>query len=669
MSARPLPAGILILFFALLSVACEQAEEARAAEDRFFKGDPEVIPEVHENRLGKEPIPFLRLHSADPVHWQPWSEKVFEHALKEQKPVFALVVDGSFPASHDVLKAIASSAGLRNLLHQHYVCTLIELHAYPELGLVSTILSDEIRKAPNLPSMIVLSHEKHPVGWLPIMKTDVIRFEELFEQFHQMFQDRWTDNPRYVVRNSEMNHENRLRRLKITGSTTTPAKLREAVRKAARELSALYDPISGEIDHSGGLVPFGLLQFASRVAAEPTTSNKLRTRLLEMVSGHSKLIMNSAIKDPLDGGVFSARSTRRWNLPVFVKDSSSQLEAVIALSQIATLTGNKDYLRHAEEILAFAESEFSDGKGRLNLTSTAVSQELTQKAYLWSRETLQKTLREEEYPLIEKCFGISSLGNIPIEADPKRRYMRLNSLSLTRTPESVAPELGLSPENARELYESARKRLLVHRQELLATEEHPTGAHRPAALAARHASALLELAAASGKMELVAKARDILIEVKRSHAETDRLMRIPKMQGRRGIVARGIDYALLLEAVFRLYREDLDPKHLVWANRLAAEAFSYLKNKEGLLLEAPYDDTILKIPSYSSHMVYGNSTWGTIYGPLARLHQFAGSERVAGKDRVHSWLQNGEERHRPHRFRDGRPDPSFAHGGLPRWPG
>jgi uncharacterized protein YyaL (SSP411 family) len=632
MCPRPiftLLSATLLLVTLLLATGCKENKAALEEEDRYFKTDPETVPEVHQNRLGSEPTAFLRNQASAPVHWQPWAPELFEHALREQKIVFALVVNGNFPATQELLESLAIDPELVRILNTHYVCSLVDVHANPEVGLFAKTLAHELALPIRFPTMIWLTHEKNPIAWLPLSVHEVRNFNRTFSQSHEMLRDRWEAQPRYVVRNSEMDNSTRAEHLATGLPRADKIKLRETIHMAAREISALYDPTSGELDGSGGLVPFGILQFASVVANDGATSPTIRKRLLAMLKGHTDLLLKSAVHDPLDGGFFSARRTRGWSLPVFSKDSATQLECVIALTQVAAATGDENYLMPAQKVLTATEAQFSDKLGGLGLYQYAASEDKTTAAYLWSREKLVELLSPDEFAVAEKSYGITSRGNIPIENDPKRSYFRLNSLRREMAIPELALELGIPAAAVTERLASARNRLLVHRQEMLGEEGTRIEKTHPLSLMARHVAALTELGFATHNQELLKRARVQLDALRKKFVLEGGLMRLAPAEGRRGVPARGNDYAILLDAIFRLYLYDLNPADLTWAHGLAQEALEKLKTEEGLLREAPINDRILLPASHGSSMIFGSSTWGVIYGPLARLNLLTGSEELA----------------------------------------
>ncbi len=195
------------------------------------------------------------------------------------------------------------------------------------------------------------------------------------------------------------------------------------------------------------------------------------------------------------------------------------------------------------------------------------------------------------------------------------------------TPEAAASDLGITAERARKLLASARQRLRSHRRQLLQAGGQTVEPTPVTSVNARFAVALAELGAVCNDPELLQRAQKVLRFLRQSHYTGDGgLMRIAPTSTRRGIPARGIDYATLLDALFRVYRHDLDPRHLVWAARLGREVLGNHSDTEGLLLEVPGKDRILTVPLYDPAMIVGNSAWGIIYGPLQRLHQLTGAE-------------------------------------------
>ena len=618
------------LLSVLCLASCREAVTVAEEEDRYFTEEPEVVPEARRNGLAEESTAVLRELSTHPVPWVPWSEEVFDYAKREQKIVFALLINAQFSSTQSVLDELAKNPELVRLLQDHYVCTLIDYHAHPEMALVTALLTSEAGQTTALPFFAFITHERNPISWLSLPTSSVPRFGHVLRQAHEMLVDRWQENPRYVVRNSQLNQDDRLKRFQdLLDRVLNPAEerededarraLRTQLQEAGVSTAALYDPITRDVDGSGPLLTLPILRLACALVEDPLLPAFSKKRLTDLISGHTSYLMDTAILDPLDGGVFLGRQTPGWTVPLFVKDGLTQLEAISTLCEIARVTGDSKHLDHANKIFNYLEKRFIDEQGNLRHYYPAAPRETLNDAHLWSTDELAEVLAEEEFSVVEAHYGIVARGNIPEEADPKRRHFRLNRLRPVKDLAAVADELNISLEQARTLLDSAHQRMLVHRAELLG-EGDTEPSFAPVGIQVRLSTTLVDLGVATERPELLERARTLLEAIKQEHAEAERLMRIPSTHGRRGVTARGIDYATLLEAVWRLYQEDFDPQLLVWAHRLTTEILTYLKLDTGILTEAPAGDTILPIPITGDLRMLGQSTWCTLFASLARLN-------------------------------------------------
>ena len=51
----------------------------------------QMTDQFNQNRLGAATSPYLRQHMANPVHWQPWEQAVFDEARRRNVPVLLSV--------------------------------------------------------------------------------------------------------------------------------------------------------------------------------------------------------------------------------------------------------------------------------------------------------------------------------------------------------------------------------------------------------------------------------------------------------------------------------------------------------------------------------------------------------------------------------------------------
>lgn len=612
-----------------LLISCDQPTRraAKADEDSdFFKGEAQHLPHLHQNQLQHGATGFLRSRSGDTVHWQPWSPQLLADAKAEQRLIFALLGSGKFPNTIQLLDQFLAQSALSKLINDRYLCTLIDIEAHPEMALQLGGLAGEIGRPITFPGFIWFSHEGNPVAWLPLSNMEVNNFDEVFGSAELMVSGIWEDSPRYVVNNSAHDNTNRIERIVFSPSTDTSAEATLAIlRSSARKLAVLYDPATETLDGGGGLLPTSLLHFAGCAISSPLIPDRTDQKFRELVQGVSSQLMRGAIRDPLAGGFFSARRSRGWDLPQTFKTNDTQANAALAFSQNALASDHPVWAQVAVETLAYAERRFSaqrDGQGSYVVY---LDRELTDRAFFWSEARLTELLTPEELAVATQAYGITALGNIPIEQDPRRDYFHQNSLGQKLTSAEVAAALGTPPAQTADLLEQARQRLLAQQHEILS----PAGASftdptRITASNARTIQALVSTTRSTGDEAHLQRAQTLLRYLREHHYSPEGgLLRIAKSEDQDGVRARGEDYSALLVALFHIYRLDLDPTHLEWALTLAEEAIETLGTEDHLLLERPPGEAIGDFPLYSHAMIFGDSTWGTIYGPLVRLTQLA----------------------------------------------
>ena len=616
--------------------SCEErkgpAKEAMVVEEeRFFEGEPEVIEHLHRNQLGQEPSDFLRSRADDAVNWQGWSPTLFEEAKQEQRLVFALIGSSRFTTTTHFFDQLKKHPELIKRLNDQYVCTLVDIDVHPEMALQMAALCVEIKRPVSFPVIAWISHEGSPVTWLPLTEKDINTIDELFDKSESLVARLWKDDPRYVIDSSAQADEGRAIRQKLEPAEDASLEtLRSVTLSSAGALAALYDPITETMDGGGGLLPCSVLRMAGAVGQSSIADKRLKDSLRGFARGLSGTLNRSAIRDPLDRGFFSARSSAGWGIPNRLKAVDTQSTLATAYAQNAEWTGQPEVLQIAQEVMAFVELELASGGESIGNFWVMDDDKIGDHALFWSQERVRDLLPADVFPVIEKAYGISGLGNVPPEADPRRKYFRKNTFAEKLTAAETAEALKLNPDTTAQLLESGRKILLAQRQELIERSNLVLKDEtRITSVNANYATALARLACITGDERYLTKAQSVLTYLRSRHYSPEGgLVRIGTVGGRRKIRARGIDYSSLIAALFEVYRMDLDPSHLIWAHTLAEEAIASLANEDGLLSECPVDEGISVSKVFSTSMIFSDSTWGSIYGPLERLNQLTKTQAL-----------------------------------------
>lgn len=597
-------------------------------ETGYFTLDPVEVPEIGKNRLQMEPTDILRSRSNDPINWQPWSPELLTYAEQTQRPIFAFVFSGKHPSAISFLDDFSDpDNGFVDIFNENYVCTLVDIEAHPEISVLSAVLSREIRKPLSFPFLLWLSHEGNPIGWVPVQRHEREEFERILQASHTLVSNTWEESQSYSVTNSRLDNIQRLKRNELIVHEEVPTEedyTKLLVEQTSR-LSSLYDPATQVIDGSGGLLPTGFLLYLAQVSDLPEIPNYLRNRCLRILKKIPALLASQPITDPLDNGVFASRKSKDWSIPVFTKSLKTQSEMIMVYSFAYSLHKDPSFADLAVKTQAFTDAEFGQERNGVGAFKALRDEEFSSELFVVSLADYQESLSDEELKVLRSVSLLSPEGNISSEVDPRRKYFRKNILGNFIPLQAVASELALSEEEVSTLLQSARKKLAVwRRQRADELDAFVTESTRITEVNALHAQALFQSGALLGRPDNLIEGRSLLKLLRQEHYDQLKgLWRIAPSDGRRGVKARGRDYACLIAALLEAYRVELNPADLVWAEALARESLRTLKNENSLILEAPQEEILGQFPLYGHTMILGDSTWGSLLSSYEYLDRVA----------------------------------------------
>lgn len=565
-------------------------------------GRPEVkVPELQRNNLAGLPGAVYLSQVDSPIRWQAWRPQAFEAAKQAGRVVFAVIALPQQPDFQTVLDAIQADPGIVADINANYVPVLVDGDAAREIGLLSGDLCAEIRRPLRMPLFLWLTPDAHPVAWIPVPGMEAAEIRSLFNHSHTMVSHKWVSDPEYVINNSEMDNVGRRARVsQRQNSRVASADPAGDSLRAVRQLAGLYDPVTRNLDEAGGLFPSGSLDLLAAATMLPGLQDDLAERARETLDELLVDLLLSAMFDPLDGGMFSARSGLTWSLPSFVRDCPTQSRAAVALVNAYLATGNPLALERALGVIRFIEKNYRLSSGVFALGMTLPTR---QQDWLWTVEEVQGLLPPEDSTAWIALTGMDGLGNIPFEADPRREFFRKNSIADVG---SALPERG----------ESIRKTLLGARRDRLGNAAPDVMPHAGATF--RTISAFAAAYVATGDQGFRDKAVATLTQAREVFTTGPRLRMFPGDAPPSISAGRAFLYALALQAVLDVADITHDEAWVIWADDLAATA-SELFTTEEFLKECPDEARIIDLPLTDVAMLFGDSTAGLVSMAESRL--------------------------------------------------
>lgn len=570
--------------------------------------------EIMANALGSFPGALYSSQASSPIHWQPWTKETFERAKASNRLLFCVVALPQQGRCQTVLNYLARDASVVSVINEQYVPVLIDGDACREVALLLPDLCAQINRPVQMPFFMWTTCESDPVAWMPVQVSETETTTDLFNKSHDMISQMWRDSNDYVLKNSAMDNEARrsqLRERKL-GKMASLQPENDAVRGLLR-LATLYDPLSRNLDGSGGLFPASSLELIASVSRRPGLPLELRDTCLEIIRGLTDDLMPSAMFDPLEGGFFVSRKGRTWALPNFSFDCQSQARAVVALIEVYRSTGDRRALDRAFDAISFAEKKFSTSDG---LFSIGLEMPQDMGKWMWTVEEVEKFLGPEDAAWWIKATGMERLGNLPSEDDPNRTYFRKNTIGMKATVEEIAASLSLGVEEFRPRYNLARAKLLAAREARLGPARRDDCAHAGATF--RMVSAYAAAFAASGADVYRDKAVALLKRAREVFAVGPKLRMYNKDAPDSIGAGRAFLYALCLQSVLDVAAVTLDDSWYIWSEDLAT-TLAELFIGDSFLKECPDSAELINLPITDLAMIFDDSTCGLLSMAEGRL--------------------------------------------------
>ena len=589
-------------------------------KDYFAGTEISSIADGFENEMTTGETDFLKSLSDHKISWQKWDDKILGKAKEAQRPIFALLCSPMGDSSRSVANELNENQELRDMLSRLSVCTVIDSHVNPEIGILGYHLSNEIGRGTSFPMMIWLSHEGSPITWIPAGKATGRELENIVLNAVAMVEDIWKKSSRYAVENSRSDNETRQLRFEPKlEELEEPITRDEFFRRKTRQLGSLYSFGDKDLDFIGGLIPTNSIELLAIGSQSSNLTDDVRGQCKAAARELTEELSSGALKDQLDGSYFYARRTSDWTLPSFTKNLNTQAQVAAMLLKTGNLLDEEQFTIQGLELLEILESEWL-AKEISSITPRGDAD--LAGSFLWDFKSLKKALTEEELKIAITAFSLESTGNIPLETDPLGNFYRLNSLRNKISIEVVAEKHQLPLEAASKVVGSIKSKLLDYRKEQIETTKESTITVRDLALVLRAQTLRANHTRSPAHFQTAeATAERILSNY---WTEEKGLTRITANEIK--IPACSHDHLAVCRSLIELYQATLDPRWIKIATELADHALKIFGSEDNILTELAPKERIIPLKQYSTQMIYGDSTLGTADQVLGRLYALTGKE-------------------------------------------
>ncbi len=599
--------------FRLLMVPLLAAALSACGGKKPAAAGPVIPAELGSNQLAGLAAPVYQAEAASAIHWQPWTRGTFERAREAQRLLFVVVVLPQQPSFRKVIDVLEAHPDIVATLNGSYVPVLVDGDAIREVGLLTAQLTAERKQPLDLPMFIWMTPDGNPYTWEPVEKKSREGILGLFNQVATKVGRLWLDDPVHILRESQAENDQRILAYRDNEDAAQADEGQPSgALQAARNLQALYDPYTRMIDGAGGLLPVGVMDVLSAAPLLPGVPEKQRGNSREILGEILEDMLPAAVFDPLEGGVFAGRVSPSWALPNFVINCQDQGRLAALMLRAHSILRNPLLVERSLSLIDFAERRCRTPEG---LFTVGPFYDAAPESWLWHVEDIEKNLPAEDAKWWIAATGMTPMGNLPSESDPKREFFRLNSLSLAKPLEETAARLGVPAPEFSARFTKSRDKLISVRNDRLKADLPDHSPHAVSTL--RMISAYAAAYTATGDAVWRTKAVELLELWKKTFYQ-DKRIRLADGPSGTPADARAFVYALAIQASQDVADITLDGEADGWITGLA-EVSKELFSRDGVTLEVPEDAAILKLPVHDRLKVFDDSTSGVM--ALAAVRQ------------------------------------------------
>lgn len=353
---------------------------------------------LNTNNLAEENSPYLLQHAQNPVHWQPWNQKVLNAAAKKGNLLIISIGYSSCHWCHVMEHESFEDTSVANIMNEHFTSIKVDREEQPDVDEVYMTAAQLMTGRGGWPLNVVALPDGRPVWAGTYVPKD--QWKNLLTQLHEMYQKDSSKFEEYATQLTEGIVKSQLIELVDEQEfTREDAKLifnnwkdnldfEEGGAKRAPKF-----PLPGA---QGFLLHFGHL-YQNDSALE-----HVKLTLEKMAHG--------GIYDQVGGGFARYSTDALWKVPHFEKMLYDNAQLISLYSKAYQKFKKPLYREVVEESLKFIDREMTHQSGAFYSALDADSEGEEGKFYVWTQDELRALIPADDWPLFSDYYNINEKG-------------------------------------------------------------------------------------------------------------------------------------------------------------------------------------------------------------------------------------------------------------------
>ncbi|MEA3418135.1 MAG: thioredoxin domain-containing protein [Campylobacterota bacterium] len=360
------------------------------------------------NRLKNEYSPYLQQHADNPVDWYPWSDKAFEKAKKEHKPIFLSIGYSSCHWCHVMERESFENEAIAKILNEHFVSIKVDREERPDIDKHFQDVYQLMNGRPGgWPTSIFLTEDLKPFYSATYVPPEpnygMMGFSQLLNVISEKYKkekDLLTEKADEILRFLNPK-ENKIQATKLDDSI---------ISRFEEQAQQLFDHKNGGFNAAPKFPQastLDLLLDTYRLTGNKGTLNMALLTLSSMTKG--------GFYDRIDGGFCRYSTDNEWLVPHFEKMTYDNALMSKVLLKAYGITQNTFYRDIAFETIDFMLEKMSENN-LFYSASDADTEGVEGKYFVYGYEKALKSFAKADIPKTEheklaKALGITKEGN------------------------------------------------------------------------------------------------------------------------------------------------------------------------------------------------------------------------------------------------------------------
>ena len=406
------------------------------------------------NRLANSQSPYLLQHAANPVDWYPWDDEAFEHAKKENKPIFLSIGYSTCHWCHVMERESFKDPSVAKQMNLAFINIKVDREEMPEVDHLYMSVCQAMTGHGGWPLTIVMTPNKEPFFSGTYFPKNAKRGNPGLLELIPSLNNAWI-HKQCEIKDSIRKIENYL--IKINSTRPGKSWNENIIHSAASQFQNRFDHENGGFGSAPKFPSAHNLIFLikySFIYGNPGILSMVEKTLQQMRLG--------GIFDHIGLGFHRYSTDKKWFLPHFEKMLYDQAMNSMAYIEAYHITKNEEYAEIAEEVFSYVLRDMKHEKGGFFSAEDADSEGEEGTFYIWTEQELLKILGEKDGRTIAKIYGFSKTGNFLDEASGKRNGRNIPYLSESKS--LLAKKIKVNLNELNRIIDSSRKKLFEKRK-------------------------------------------------------------------------------------------------------------------------------------------------------------------------------------------------------------